>query len=176
MTNNANIGLDSQCYTYLISALENLYEPRDTLSEEKKSLVRIFFYCSPTFWLSPKVIDEYKQITDPIRLQMHQNWDEGHFLNFNPLPNSNQVEKLAKDFERDHPSYNDCTIIAEYKLYDINTVLSYDADLIKNLQNIGLSIIRPSEYWKSANIPKGSRPKVVPHATNPLIYQSWWHW
>ncbi len=176
MTNKANIGLDSQCYTYLISALENLYEPTDIISEEKKCLVRIFFYCSLPFWLSPKVVDEYNKITDATKLQMHQSWHGVHFLNFNPLPNPNKVEELTKDFKTHHPKDNDCTIIAEYKLYGINTVLSYDADLIKNLQNSGLSIIRPSEYWTSTNIPKGARPQVVPHGTNPLSNQSWWHW
>jgi len=171
-----NLGLDSQCYTYLISALENLHEPTDKLSEEKKSLVRIFFYCSPPFWLSPKVVDEYKQITDETKLQMHQNWHGVHFLNFNPLPDSKKVEELAQDFKKYHPRDNDCTIIAEYKLYGINTVLSYDADMIRNLQNTGLKIIRPSEYWKDTNIPNGDRPKVIPHHTNPLSNECWWKW
>jgi hypothetical protein len=171
-----NLGLDSQCFTYLISAFENVVEPTDTLSEEKKSLVWIYFYCSPSFWLSPKVKDEYDKIKDVTKHHMHLSWHGVHFHNFNPLPNPNKVEELAKDFKKYHSGDNDCTIIAEYKLYGINTVLSYDAGLINNLQNRGVSIIRPSEYWMSTKIPKGAKPKLIPDGTNPLSNQIWWRW
>ncbi len=177
MTIKTHIGLDSQCYTYLISALENLSEPTDTVSEEKKSLVRIFFYCSPSFWLSPKVINEYDKITDATKRQMHQSWHAGHFLDFNPVPDSDEVDILVNDLKKLHPRENDCIIAAEYQLYGISTILSYDGDLIKNLKNHShLNIIRPSEYWNNANIPRGAIPITVPHKTNPLNTQSWWRW
>jgi hypothetical protein len=53
MRNLSEIGLDSQCLTYLISALENVAAPTDRLAEQKVSLVRLYLYTPGTVWVTP---------------------------------------------------------------------------------------------------------------------------
>jgi hypothetical protein len=40
-------GLDSNCLTFLLEALEGIAEPTDALAAQKIALVRLFFYGTP---------------------------------------------------------------------------------------------------------------------------------
>jgi hypothetical protein len=52
------IGLDSQCLSYLLDSIAGINEPQDALAEEKKALLRIWFYQPGTFILGETVISE----------------------------------------------------------------------------------------------------------------------
>ncbi len=55
MRDLSEIGLDSQCLTYLISALEGVAAPSDSLAEQKVALVRLYLYTPGTVWVTPTV-------------------------------------------------------------------------------------------------------------------------
>ena len=57
------VGLDSQCFSYLLDALEGVSEPTDALADERKALVRTYFYSPGTFSLLPQVRAECDRIT-----------------------------------------------------------------------------------------------------------------
>ncbi len=178
-----NIGLDSQCYTYLISALNDVVEPKDDdpTKEQKISLVRLFLYPeSITFCLSPTVINEYEEIRDSTRLDIHNSWASVHFCKFNPEPLIDHVNVLKDCLLEKHNKENDCKIISEYKLYGVNTVLSYDSDLLKKLSGLqeisSLKILSPLDFWSSLNVAEDSNPSHTPTGDNPLSNQTWWRW
>jgi len=39
-----------------------------------------------------------------------------------------------------------------------------------------VKLMEPLAYLTSLKIPKGSKPRWEPDATNPLVTQTWWHW
>lgn len=178
-----NIGLDSQCFTYLFyNVLENCEEPE--VSEKKKekqkdeeiALVRIFLYSKSNLWLSPTVIDEYKKISDNTKLDIHNSRSSVHLCELIPKPSESEVDQLKDCLLKKHNEENDCKIISEYKLYGVDTVLSYDSDLLKRIGSLDqlspLKIMSPSEFWKSLKIKKGSNPSKTPTKDNPLNNQT----
>ncbi len=54
--NGPHVGLDSQCLSYLLDGIVGVSEPTDSLAEEKKALLRSWFYKPGTFILSETAI------------------------------------------------------------------------------------------------------------------------
>jgi hypothetical protein len=60
------IGLDSQCLSYLIDALEGVPPPADDHAEQKVALVRLYLYSPRTLWVTPAVEREFSRIRDEV--------------------------------------------------------------------------------------------------------------
>ncbi|SEP44046.1 hypothetical protein SAMN05216316_3164 [Nitrosovibrio sp. Nv6] len=95
-----------------------------------------------------------------------------------PVHDSTAVQTRAVYFEQDHPEPSDCRILAEAEELQLEFVLTYDHDFEKRLSKVSSisKLIKPSSYWSSLDIPRGAKPKTVPHHTNPLSEQTWWRW
>ncbi len=175
--NKKYLGLDSQCLSYLLDCIENITKPTDPLADEKVDLLRIWLYTSGTFIITETVLSEVSKIKNITRREFHEGFVSTLFLDY-PVRDHAAIKTRAEYFETYHPKMNDCHILAEAEEINIDVMLSYDFDFIKKLGNISntTKLMKPTEYWGNLNIPKGEKPVTVPHPTNPLSKQIWWHW
>jgi hypothetical protein len=173
------IGLDSQCLSYLLDAVAGIEEPTDILAPEKKALLRSWFYRpgSFAFTLTATVIAEISEIRNAARREFHESFVRTLFLDY-PVGDPTAVESRANQFAVAHPRARDCLILAEAEELGLDFVLTYDHDFWKRLRDKSptTKLIKPSEYWASRGVPAGAVPQTVPHHTNPLSSQSWWRW
>jgi hypothetical protein len=176
-TNGPHIGLDSQCLSYLLDGIAGISEPIDSLAEEKKALLRSWFYKPGTFILTETVISEVSKIRNIDRREFHESFIRTLFLDY-PVRNLTAVQARAAQFEVSHPEPSDCRILAEAEELRLDFMLTYDHNFWKRLSNASstMKLIKPSAYWTTLGIAKGAKPVTVPHHTNPLSQQSWWHW
>jgi predicted nucleic acid-binding protein len=176
-TNGPHVGLDSQCLSYLLDAIAGISEPTDLLAEEKKALLRSWFYTPGTFVLTETVISEVSRIRNIDRREFHESFISTLFLEY-PVRDLAAVQARAAQFEAYHPNSNDCRILAEAEELRLNLVLTYDHKFWKRLYNVSgtTKLMKPLACWTSRGIPKGAKPVTVPHHTNPLSMQSWWRW
>ena len=174
---DVNVGLDSQSFSYLLDAISGISEPTDLLALEKKALLRTWFYQSGTFVLTETVVSEVRRIPKIERRALHESFIQTLFLDY-PVHDLITVKARAEKFQNLHSGHSDCRILAEAEEIKLDTVLTYDYDFWRRLQNAShiTKLMKPSEYWTSLNIPKGARPKTIPHNTNPLSQQEWWRW
>ena len=170
-----HVGLDSQCLSYLLDGIAGISEPTDSLAEEKKALLRTWFYQPGTFILCETVISEVAMIRNLDRRRFHESFVQTLFLDY-PVSDLAAVETRAKHFQRSHPKLNDCRILAEAEELQLDFLLTYDDDFWKRLSATSSTtkLTKPSSYWSSLGIAKGANPVQVPHHTNPLSMQSWW--
>ncbi|MBS0299664.1 MAG: hypothetical protein JSR32_07005 [Proteobacteria bacterium] len=171
------IGLDSQCLSYLLDAIEGIEEPLDSLAEEKKALIRIWFYPPVTYYVTETVISEVKAIKVKERQDFHKNFIDVLFLDFavcNPVTANNRADALSAF----HSGKNDCRILAEAEDQELDFLLTYDTKFLKHLslESKSVRVTQPSLYWTNLQIPKGAEPQTVPHPSNPLSNQKWWRW
>jgi hypothetical protein len=173
------IGLDSQCLSYLLDAISGVEEPTDILVEEKKALIRTWFYRPNhfAFTLTATVLEEVRAIRDSVRREFHENFSRTLMLD-HPVKDQNAVQKRADELAQFHPRERDCRILAEAEELGLDFVLTYDHDFWKRLTDKSpiTKLIKPSVYWSNCGIVAGSPPKTVPHKTNPLSNQEWWRW
>ncbi len=173
------IGLDSNCFSYLLDALNGIDEPKEGhLKNEYIALVRIFFYDHFGLWLTKAVLEEAQNINEPTRREMHRSWSSTLFGE-SDIQNPDHVQKRINELQPFHgKSPKDCRVIAEAEDIFISVLLTYDKEMIKRLadKTNNLKLMMPSDYWLSLNIPHGQRPKSRPHETNPLYTKTWWHW
>jgi hypothetical protein len=178
-TNEPHVGLDSQCLSYLLDGIAGINEPTDSLAEEKKALLRSWFYKpgSFTFFLTETVISEISQIRNIDRREFHKSFISTLFRDY-PVQNLNAVQARAAKFALTHPKHNDCRILAEAEELELDFVLTYDHNFWKRLSNVShtTKLLKPSAYWATLGIANGMKPVTVPHPTNPLSQQSWWRW
>jgi len=172
-----HVGLDSQCLSYLLDGIAGIGEPTDSLDEEKKALLRTWFYQPGTFILTETVISEVAKIRNLERRKFHESFIQTLFLDY-PICDLTAVQARAMHFELHHPEPSDCRILAEAEELQLDFVLTYDHDFWRRLSAVSSpsKLIKPSSYWSSLRIPKGARPVTVPHHTNPLSQQLWWRW
>lgn len=171
------IGLDSQCLSYLLDAIAGLEEPTDILAPEKKALLRSWFYRPGTFILTETVIAEVRDIRDAERREFHESFIRTLFLYYS-VRDVSAVQARADQFFSSHPKARDCRILAEAEEIELDAVLTYDHDFWKRLngESPKTKLLKPSEYWGALGIPTGAAPITVPHHTNPFSSQSWWRW
>jgi predicted nucleic-acid-binding protein len=176
-TNERFVGLDSQCLSYLLDGIAGIDEPTDSLAEEKKALLRSWFYKPGTFVLTETVISEVGQIRNVDRREFHNSFINTLFQDY-PVQDLNAVQARAAEFESKHPKPSDCRILAEAEELGLDFVLTYDQNFWKRLSNASRTtkLMKPSAYWAALGIAKGEKPVTVPHPTNPLSHQSWWRW
>lgn len=171
------IGLDSQCLSYLLDAIEGIGEPKDSLASEKKALLRSWFYKPGTFTLTETVISEVGRIRNAERREFHESFIRTLFLDY-PVRDLISLQARAGQFLVTHPKPSDCRILAEAEELGLDIVLTYDHDFWKRLQGASptTKLIKPSVYWVGLNVPSGAEPRTVPHHSNPLSQQQWWRW
>jgi hypothetical protein len=147
------------------------------LAEEKKSLLRSWFYRRGTFVLTETVISETSKIRNIERRNFHESFISTLFLEYS-VRDPAAVQARTAQFEAYHPNPDDCRILAEAEELRLDFVLTYDHKFWKRLSNVSgtTKLLKPSDYWISLGIPKGANPVTVPHHTNPLSVQSWWRW
>ena len=171
------VGLDSQCLSYLIDAIVGVEEPTDPLADERKALLRAWFYMSGTFYVSETVVSECARIRNVDRQELHARFVMILFLDL-PVCDSAAVVARATQLMAIHPKLNDCRVLAEAEDLGLDTLLTYDADFRRRLAPVSpvVAVTAPSAYWTSLDIPRGAHPQTMPHTTNPLRQQSWWRW
>lgn len=171
------VGLDSQCLSYLLDGIAGISEPTDPLASEKIALLRSWLYRSGTFTLTRTVVAEVANIPDVERRELHQSFMRTLFLDY-PVQDVEAVQTRAELFQSKHPMLSDCRILAEAEELGLDVLLTYDNDFWRRLQNSSATtrLIKPSVYWADLGVPHGAQPKTVPHHTNPLSPQSWWRW
>jgi hypothetical protein len=111
------------------------------------------------------------------RRELHESFILTLFLDY-PVLDLIAVQARAEKFQELHSGLSDCRILAEAEEIKLDIVLTYDHDFWKRLHNAShiTKLMKPNNYWASLNIPKGARPKTIPHNTNPLSQQQWWRW
>jgi hypothetical protein len=173
------IGLDSQCLSYLLDAITGIEEPTGRLAPEKKALLRSWFYRPGNFafTLTATVVAEVRAIPNAARRELHESFIRTLFLDY-PVRDNLAVQARADRFAIAHPRSRDCRVLAESEELGLDLVLTYDHDFWKRLRYASptTKLVKPSEYWSSRGVPAGVSPQTVPHPTNPLSSQSWWRW
>jgi hypothetical protein len=176
MKSAAEIGLDSQCLSYLLDAFEGVGPPTGDLAEQKLALVRLFLYTPGTLWITPTVEREFLRIRDPKRRSNHVSWTNVHF-GVRPISDPDAVRRRALHLADLHPDEDDCLVLAEAEQIGLSTLLSFDFDFVRRLSpGTELALTRPAHFWESLAVAKDSRPDKVPAAGNPLGQQTWWRW
>jgi len=176
ITSLSEIGLDSNCLSYIIDALEGLTQPTDDLALQRVALVRLFLYTPGTLWTMPTVKEEFARIPEPIRRASHESWTSVLF-GVRPLNRPANVRQRAADLERYHSKLEDRLVLAEAEDIGFSALLSFDNTFIKRLQHHArLRLTTPRAFWDSLLIPKGAAPVQLPAKDNPLLHQTWWRW
>lgn len=170
-----NVGLDSQCYTYLIDAMSITTTPTDSLAEQKIALFRTFLYGTGVFHLVPTVRKEFEKIRQEDRRSHHDDWTS--LLAETTVINQIGVDARVKELMQFHASEGDATILAEAEDADLAVLLTFDSKFISRLSlHTQVSLLRPTEFWESLQVPKGANPITRPHPTNEIAAQTWWQW
>jgi hypothetical protein len=172
-----DIGLDSQCLSFLIDAFMGVSAPSGALAAEKTALARIYLYTSGTLWVTPTVVSECARIRHQDRKSLHESWTSVLFGE-RSTRDPDAVHTRALQFQRFHRGYEDCRILAEAEDIEFDVLLSYDAEFLRHLRTQSLTVVltEPTACWNALAIPKGSSPRKVPHSTNPLSSHEWWRW
>jgi len=177
MGRSQDFALDSQCFTYLITALVSPNEPTDVLAKEKVALVRSFLYSGAYHFITPTADKEWRQISDQSRRDFHKIWNSVN-IGTTPFYSPNQqaeADARVAELLKFHNGRNDCLILAEAEILGASKLLSFDKLFVRNLTlQAKIELISPSEHWLSMNIAPGSKPEVVPHTNNPLAQAYWW--
>ncbi|MFH1674448.1 MAG: type II toxin-antitoxin system VapC family toxin [Pseudomonadota bacterium] len=171
------VGLDSQCLSYLLDAINGIGEPTDELADERKALIRVWFYTPGTFYLSETVVAECGRIRNISRRELHESFVQVLFLD-PPVQYRVLVGSRVSALLAIHPMANDCRVLAEAEDLELDALLTYDKTFLQRLAPASLTValVTPAVYWARLGIPKGARPETVPHNRNPLSKESWWRW
>jgi len=175
--NKELIGIDSQCLSYLIDAMQGIEEPSDALAPEKISLFRIYLYTPGTLYVTPTVIEECAAIRDIARKKLHDSYIAVLFEE-SPLLQSDNINSRVKELELVHSGINDCRILAEAEDSKFTILLTYDNNFLTRLREASsiVRVCRPTEYWGQLNINHDAKPDKEPNINNPLANQTWWKW
>jgi hypothetical protein len=170
------IGLDSQCLSYLIDAVQGSSVPSGDLAAGKIALFRTYLYTEGTLFVTPHVIEECAKIRNEAIRKLHESYINDLFdeWQLNSLAN---VDARTHVLSAHHSGLSDCRILAEAEDVGFSVLLTYDADFIRHLHGKGkVDLISPSEFWAELKIPAGAKPYKIPHQINPLSTQDWWRW
>ena len=170
------VGIDSQCLSYVIDAFSAIGPPSDALAPQKIALARLFFYLPGTLWVTPTVTAECANIRNTERATLHDSFIAVLFGEL-PVSEAKEVERRSQDLLKLHSGPNDCRIVAEAEHVGLDVLLTFDSKMAKRLgSNSTVRLSEPLSYWNQLAIPQGARPDKIPHQTNPLAEQTWWRW
>jgi predicted nucleic acid-binding protein len=176
-----NIGIESNTLTLLIEAVDPEYDPSADslqLAEEKKAILRAFLYKGIAYYVGPTVEAEYKKIKDNVKYQAHVSFCNALLLEGPWHLDSSSIKQRAQTLSDYHSGQKDCYILAEAEEMHLDVLLTNDKDFLKHLGHVSKSItvVRPSQFWASLGVPKGTAPAWWPADSNPLLQKTWWHW
>lgn len=176
-----SVGIDSNTLTLLIEAVDPDYDPLADfipLAEEKKSILRAFLYQGIAYYVGPTVEEEYKKIRDNEKYQAHVSFCNTLLLDGPWQLNFSSLTERAKALRGYHSGQKDCDILAEAEEMGLDVLLTNDNNFLRHLGRISKSVkvVRPSQFWDSLDVPKGTIPTLLPTDSNPLLKKSWWHW
>lgn len=173
---SVQVGIDTQCLSYLIDAISGVAAPTDAFAPQKLALVRLFLYRSGTLWVTPRVAEECGRIRSVARAELHVSYMQVLFGEL-PIHDSFAIAERARELSHYHSGANDCTIVAEAEAVGHAVLLSFDSRLVRRLRDqTVVQLMEPAEYWDKLAVPKGATPDKMPHATSPLSLESWWRW
>ena len=169
------VGMDSQCLSYLIDTMARATEPLGLLAEEKKSLIRIYFYMPDTLYLTATVKEECARIRNVNWRELHESFSQMIFDEVTPT-NTSEVKVFTAAYANYHRDNEDCCILAEAEVGGLDVLLTYDKAFLSHLKEKSqkVSLLTPSELISKLGIQKGDQPYKIPHSTNPLSKQDWW--
>ena len=172
----APTGIDSQCLTYLVTAIHGVDMPVGALSAERIALFRAFLFEETAFYVTPTVESECARIADSANRRRHLSCIGALFCRLRV--DEATVAPRAQELRKHHAGMADCRIFAEAECGGLRNLLTYDRKLVDHLgdQSASLHLIRPLEYWNGLGIPRGTSPRWLPERSNPLHTQDWWHW
>jgi predicted nucleic acid-binding protein len=175
--NAAIIGIDSQCTSYLIDAMQGVEKPSDNFALEKIALFRTYLYTTGTLYVTPTVTEECSAIRNIARKELHESYLMVLFGE-SQIQDSDNIELRVNELSHYHNGNNDCRILAEAEEAEFTALLTYDNDFLSRLQGVSslVKLYRPTEYWSQLNIAQGSKPDKIPHKSNPMAQQEWWKW
>ncbi|AEI68315.1 hypothetical protein [Corallococcus macrosporus] len=170
------VGLDSQCFSYLLDVLDERVDLAEDILEVGRTLVRCWLY-RDKYLLTQKVVDEYRAIRKAERLELHASFNRVHFFQ-EPVRNQSRVEARFLELKPFHSGLSDCRILAEAEDSGFDVLLMYDKDFCGRLASRaqGVALMKPADYWASLAIPRGTQPKSMPTWDNPLSKETWWRW
>src|ERR1035437_8556120 len=118
------VGLDSQCLSYLIDAANGVAEPTDPLADERKALLRSWFYGPGRFYISETVLAECARIRGEERRQLHESFGAITYWGM-PVRNAGTGASREAEFFLLHPKADDCRILAEAEDLALDILLTY---------------------------------------------------
>jgi predicted nucleic acid-binding protein len=151
------------------------YEPVDALADQRIALFRTFLYRSGCLFLTPTVVKEFKRIPDASRAAFHDSWTV-LFCETQPIDCA-RISARGDELLASHRDSDDCRILAEAEDAGLSKILLFDDEFIGRLAGkSAVGLVRPVEFWRSLNIPRGAKPRLAPRDDNPLSAQTWWQW
>jgi len=169
------VGLDSQCYTYLIDAMSNTLEPSDKLAAERIALFRALLYRPGGLFLTPTVRREFEAIPSACRAAHHVSWAV-LFPETQPIDQP-AIDRRAVQLGQYHNDFGDCCILAEAEDSGLNGLLTFDKDFISHLSShTCLTLQKPVDFWNWLDVQKGATPVTIPTTDNPQSGATWWRW
>lgn len=175
-TIHPQLGLDTQCYSYLIDGISGVSKPTDNLGPQRIALLRLYLYLPGTLWITKTVAEECARIRTTTRAEFHQSFSQ---TLFGELPLRNRAAIWVRELELApfHKGANDCRILGEAEDVEHTVLLTFDTKFIRDLASrTTINLIQPESYWVSLAIPPGTEPDKFPAADNPLSQQVWWRW
>lgn len=156
------MGVDSNCLSFIIDALEGIEKPTDSLAEQRIALARIFFYTGQTFFTMPTVKSEVENIRDSIRKAKHESWMMTHFGTLPIHIPEDAISQRAQRFKRFHSKERDCMLLAEAEAAQLEILLSFDFDFVDHLAGkSNVILMKPLDCWNALSIPRGSPPNPI---------------
>lgn len=175
-----HLAFDSNVLTYFLDGNRGDYtRPNDrALGEQIVAAVRMFFYCRP--FIAPTVRAEALRIGSQAKRDEHIAFIDSVFPEIVPDHYQEQmIEQRAVELQQHHPQrdLDDCRVVAEVEQDGgIPVLVTYDARLLSLAPHVRVKIERPTEYWTSLGIPRGTPPIWSPAAGHPLHAETWWRW
>jgi len=113
------VAADSQCFSFLIDAINGITRPTDGIAHEKIALFRTYLYLPETLYATPTVLNECSKIRDITRKELH---DSYFMVLFDEvfIEDRDKVIELSGQYSSFHSGKNDCYILAEAELANID--------------------------------------------------------
>jgi len=170
---DSRVALDVDVVRLLVDGLN--WRDGPAPEAETVAVVRVYFYITNPL-LTPTVAAEVQQENE--RRLSH--WKSYHFEEIAAPDDFYRgcVKGMAERYVDYHPDPRDCRVVAEAECAKVEALLTLDAELVRGLSGRSevISVVSPSEYWRTVNLPHGATPRTTPTEGNPLLNANWWHW
>lgn len=166
------VALDVDVLELLVDALN--WRAGAAPDPESITTVRIYFYLTNPV-VTPTVVTEAERANEPVR----SSWKHYHFEEIRQDDfYRGCVKGMAERYIDYHPDPRDCRLVAEAECAKVQALLTVNDALIRGLSGRieAITVARPSEYWNSAHVLRGTWPQNTPAEGTPLATASWWRW